>query len=178
MALLEEVILTDSIEVKTTPENIFGFLSGLIDDESYRKWHPEDHVAMRWLEGEPWQEGSVVYAEEYFHGELHKLKFVITKVVPNRTIEYTPVSRFLRRYFPKNTFTIEQKEGNCVFTASGTFRIGWIAKTFAGKKIERGLKSVRKHMREEGENLKRILEAGESSHNNSMKPDEDNTGED
>jgi len=159
MALLEDVILTDSIEIKTTPEKIFNFFANLVDDESYRAWHPDDHVALRWIEGQPWEEGSVVYAEEYIHGKLHKLKFVVTKVIPNREIEYAPVSWLLRRYSPKNTFSLQQKEGTCVFTATGTYRIGWLVKTFAKKRLERGLSSVKKHMKEEGENLKRILEA-------------------
>jgi hypothetical protein len=159
MALFEDVTLTDSIEIKTTPEKISRFLTSLVDDESYRAWHPEDHVSLRWIKGQPWQEGSVVHAEEYIHGKLHKLKFLVTKVVPNAEIEYVPVSRFLRRYFPGNAFYIEPKEGTCVFTATGTYRVGWLVRTFARKRLERGLSSVRKHMKEEGENLKRILEA-------------------
>ena len=86
MALLKEQILTDSIEIKTAPEKVFGFFFHLVDDESYRAWHPDDHVALRWIKGHPWEEGSVVYAEEYIHGKLHKLKFVITKSIPNRLI--------------------------------------------------------------------------------------------
>ena len=35
MAFFEDVILTDSIEVKTTPENIFNFLTSIVDDDSY-----------------------------------------------------------------------------------------------------------------------------------------------
>jgi hypothetical protein len=171
VALLDDVTLTDSIEIKTTPEKIFSFLTNLVDDESYRAWHPDDHVSLRWIEGQPCDEGSVVHAEEYIHGKLHKLKFVVTKIVPNEEIEYAPVSRFLRRYFPKNTFTIEQKEDTCVFTATGTYRVGWLVRTFAKKRLERGLSSVRKHIKEEGENLKRILEAEEHSHNNSMDGD-------
>jgi hypothetical protein len=89
---------------------------------------------------------------------LHKLRFVVTKVVPNAEIEYVPASRFLRRYFPRNTLSIEQKEGACVFTATGTYRVGWWVRTFARKQLQRGLSSVRKHMKEEGENMKRILE--------------------
>jgi len=158
MALLKDVTLTDSIEIKTTPEKIFSFLTNLVDDKSYKAWHHDDHVALRWLKGEPWNEGSVVYAEEYIHRKLHKLKFIVTKVVPNKKIEYVPVSRFLRRYFPKNTFSIEQKGESCVFIASGTYRVGWIVKTFFKKALENGLLSIRKHMKEEGENLKRILE--------------------
>ncbi|MFC1653063.1 hypothetical protein ACFL3F_05020 [Planctomycetota bacterium] len=58
MALLEDMTLTDSIAIKTTPEKIFSFFRNLVDDESYRKWHPEDHVALRWVKGQPWEEGE------------------------------------------------------------------------------------------------------------------------
>ena len=159
MALLENVILTESIEIKTTPEEIFDFFAHLVDDERYRTWHPDDHVSLRWIKGKPWEVGSVVYAEEYIHGKLHKLKFVITKVIPNRRIEFAPVSSLLRIYFPKNVFTVEPKGDLCVFTASNCLRVGWLVKTLAKDKLERGLACVRKHMKEEGENLKRILES-------------------
>jgi hypothetical protein len=46
-----------------------------------------------------------------------------------------------------------------------------LVRTFAKKRLERGLSSVRKHMKEEGENLKEILEAEKHSHNNSMDSD-------
>lgn len=157
MRLLEDIVLTHSIEIKTTPEAIFDFFRKL-DDASYRVWHPEDHVSFRRIKGDPWEEGSVVYAEEYMHGKLHKLKFQVTKVVPNRRIEFAPASRFLRIYFPKNTFEVEQRGDTCLFTASGHLRVGRLVKTFAKGKLEQGLASVRKHIQEEGENLKRILE--------------------
>jgi hypothetical protein len=51
-------------------------------------------------------------------------------------------------------FIIEPKGETCIFTATGTFRIGWLVRTFAKKKLEQGLLSIRKHMKEEGENLK------------------------
>ena len=159
MAFFEDVILTDSIEINTTPEKIFSFLTSIVDDDSYRAWHKEDHVGFRWLKGKPWAEGSVIYAEEYIHGKLHKLKFKITKIVPNKKIEYSPVSHFIRKFFPKNEFVIEPKGEFCLFTASGTYRLGWIGKTFFGKAIDKSLASVKKHMKEEGENLKKILES-------------------
>jgi hypothetical protein len=171
MGLLEDVVLTESIEIKTTPEKIFDFFAHLVDDERYRAWHPDDHVALRWIKGKPWEEGSVVYAEEYIHGKLHKLKFIITEVVPNRKIEFAPLSRLLRIYFPKNTFSIEPRGESCIFTASGWLRIGWLVKTLAKNKLEKGLSSARKHMKEEGENLKRILESGGNSHNKGMDND-------
>ncbi len=158
MKLMEDVFLTDSIEIHASPEDIFGFLNNLVDDASYRAWHPQDHVAMRWEKGSPWQEGSVVYAEEYFHGKLHKLKFVITHVIPNRKIEYVPVSRFLKRYVPKMSFTVEPKGPRTIFTAMAHYRIALLPRLLAKKSVERGISSVRKHMKEEGENLKRLLE--------------------
>jgi len=159
MAFFEEVVLQDSIEIKTRAEKVFNFLTSIVDDDSYRAWHKEDHVRFRWLKGSPWTEGSVMYAEEYIHGKLHKLKFEIIKVIPNRRIEYTPTSRFVRRFFPKNEFIIEQKGEFCLFIASGTYRLGKIGKVLFKKAIERSLSSVRKHMREEGENLKSFLES-------------------
>ena len=171
MKMMEDVILKHSIEIRTTPEKIFEFLSTLVDDKSYRSWHSDDHVALRWLKGSPWQEGSVVYAEEYFDGKLHKLTFIVTRVVPNREIEYVPVSRFRRRYAPKYTFSVEPKDTSCVFTATVHVRVPLLPRLLAKKRVERGFSSIQKHMKEEGENLKRILEADEHSHNNSMDSD-------
>jgi hypothetical protein len=74
-------------------------------------------------------------------------------------------------YFPKNRFTVEPKQGACILTAQATIRVGWLIRTFAKKRLERGLSGVRKHMKEEGENLKRILEADTNSHNSNMESD-------
>lgn len=161
MALFEDRVLTDTIEINATPEKVFHYLTSIVDSESYQAWHKEDHVAFRFIKGEPWVVGSVIYAEEYIHGKLHKLKFILTKIVPNERIEYVPASWLLRKYFPKNEFIIEPKEETCLFIASGTYRIGWIGKKLFKKKLDEGLASIKKHMKEEGENLKHILESGE-----------------
>ncbi|THB75042.1 MAG: SRPBCC family protein [Desulfobulbaceae bacterium] len=159
MPFFEDVVLTDSIEIETTPEAIFTFITNIKDDESYRAWHQTDHVAFQWLKGAPWQEGSILYAEEYFHGKLHKFKFVITEVIPDKKIVYSPVSRILRLFFPKNEFRIKCDGPTCLFVASVNFKVGWIGKKIFKKSIDKGLASVRKHMKEEGENLKSLLEA-------------------
>jgi len=159
MASREEIVLTNSIEIKAAPEKIVDFFAHITDDESYRAWHPDDHVALRWLKGKPWQEGSIVYSQEYFHGKLHKMKFVITKVIPNRKVEFAPLSRFLRMFFPMNSFTIEPKGDVCILTTTCRLRVGWLVKTLAKGKLELGLSIAKKHMKEEGENLKRIVES-------------------
>jgi len=91
------------------------------DREHYRKrcalwlWQRQRY---RRLEGESLQESSVVYAEEYLHGVLDKLKFRATKVVPNGLIQY----RFLFRFSlsaPGNSLVIGPK--HIVFSSCPSF---------------------------------------------------------
>ena len=148
--------LKDSIEIKATPEKVFEWLlQRFKDKEAYQAWHP-GHVDVRWIKGEPLQEGSIVYAEEYLHGELHKLKLLITKVVPNKEIECKPLFP-LSIFAPGNTFLIEPKGRNsCIFTAISRFRAGPLFKKLAKNRIE----ATKQHIKEEGENLKKALEKG------------------
>jgi len=150
--------LKDSIEIKATPERVFEWLvQRFKDKESYQAWHP-DHVDIRWIKGEPLQEGSIIYAEEYLHGDLHKLKFRITKIVPNRVIEYRSLFP-LSILAPGNTFLIEPKgENSCIFTAMGSLRLPvWLFKKLH-RKHKNKIEATEQHMKEEGENLKRALE--------------------
>ena len=150
--------LKDSIEVKATPQRVYDWLiQRFKDKESYQSWHPE-HVDIRWIKGKPLQEGSILYAEEYLQGDLHKLKFRITKIIPNRLIEYRSLFP-LSILSPGNTFLIEPKgEDSCIFTAKGSLRIPrWLFKR-SHKKHENKIEATEQHIKEEGENLKKILE--------------------
>ncbi len=143
----------DSIEIRTTPENAFdGLIKVFSSQENFKKWH-EDHIQCRWVEGKAFEEGSILYVEEYLHGELHKIRFISTRFEPNRKIEYRllfPMSILC----PCGSFTIEPKGESCVFTAILTFRFGWLLSQFAKKRFE----AIKGHMKEEGEALKRVLE--------------------
>ncbi len=147
------VAITDSIEIGATPEHVFDWLTNLKTREGYQAWHP-DHSDWFWIRGEPFQQGSVIYCEEYLHGELHKLKFVCTRIVPGRLIEYRPL-------FPwsivmlGSSFAIDSKGADAsVLSASIRFRsFPFIEKILKGR-----LEAIGLHMKEEGENLKRILE--------------------
>jgi hypothetical protein len=152
------VTLKDSIEVKASPEKVFEWLVQRFRDKaSYQAWHA-DHVDMRWIKGDPLKEGSIAYAEEYLHGVLHKLKFRITKIVPNRVIEYSPLFP-VSLLAPGNTFLIEPKgEESCVFTATGSLRLpGWLFGEW-NKNLRKKIEATERHMKEEGENLKRAIE--------------------
>lgn len=144
------ITLKDSIEIKTTPKEIFTWF--LHFEENFHAWHT-DHINCRWLKGKPFEEGSTLYVEEYLHGKPHKMKFLGTKVEPNRKIEYKllfPISIIC----PKGSFSIEPKGESCIFTATLSFRFGWLFSRFAKDRVE----AIKKHMKEEGENLKRLLE--------------------
>lgn len=147
------MILTDSIKIKASPEEIFSFLIGLKDTESYKAWHP-DHVVMRWIKGEPFTEGSIAYFEEYLHGKIHKARFICTKVVPNRLIEYQPPFP-LSIIFSGNQFIIETAdEGDCIFKATVKVRMGPLSRRLSRRQLD----GVKRHMKEEGENLKAMVE--------------------
>ena len=142
--------LEDSIKIKRKPEVIFKWLSHFV--ENYKKWHT-DHVMAKWIKGDNFKEGSVLYAEEYLGGKLEKLRFKSTKYVPNELIEYKvlfPESLICYR----GSFKVKPYNQGSVFTAALSFRFGYIlSKLFPHK-----LKAIKKHMREEGENLKKLLE--------------------
>ena len=143
------ITLRDSIEIKTTPEKIFDFFVHF--EENYLAWHP-DHVKSYWI-GKPAKEGSILYCEEYLHGKLHRMKFRITKVELNRKIVYK-LSFPMPVIYPKGSFIIEPRGKSCIFTATLSFRFGRLFSKLTKDRVE----AVKKHMKEEGENLKRLLE--------------------
>ena len=150
--------MSDSIEVEATPEEVFAWLvQRMRHKESYQAWHP-DHVDLRWIKGEPVKEGSIAYAEEYLHGVLHRLRFRVVKIIPNRRIDYQPLFP-LSLLATGNAFVIEPKgEGRCIFTASGMLRLPrWLFERIA-KRHKGKIDATKQHMKEEGQNLKKALE--------------------
>ena len=84
------------------------------------------------------------------------MKFLGTRVEPNRKIEYKllfPTSIIC----PQGSFVMEPKGESCIFTATLSFRLRWLFSIFAKGRVE----AIHKHMKEEGENLKKLLEKGE-----------------
>jgi len=164
------ITLSDSIEVEATPEEVFQwFIHRLRDKESYQAWHP-DHVDIRWIKGEPVKEGSIVCAEEYLHGALHRLKFRIVKIVPNKRIEYRPLFPF-SLLVPGNAFVIEPRgDGQCIFTAMGSLRLPrWLFERVAKRHKEK-IEATKQHMKEEGQNLKKAVEIRARQPNNRIPP--------
>jgi hypothetical protein len=121
-------------------------------DKNYKSWHPE-HISWNWENGEPFQIESKAIAKEYIHGKVHSLKSIITNIKKNELIEYEflfPTSIIVKR----GSFIFSKIDSGCIFTATLTFRFGKILLKLFKKQMEATLK----HMKEEGENLKKLLE--------------------
>lgn len=152
MILFEERILKDSVEINAPVEKVWEFFDHL--DVNYKSWHEDAHVTCRWLKGRPHEEGSIAYFEEILDGKLCKIKAITIKVVKYRFVE-------TRSPFPasmihtKGTYLFEPKGNSSVFTATNHFRIP----SLFHKKLLSLIAATEKHMKEEGENLKKIIES-------------------
>lgn len=148
--------LKNSIEINTTPEKIREFFTNL--ESNYKAWHPEDHVVFKWTKGKPMESGSGWYGEEIVKGKVFKLKGTIGEVIPNRKIVFKysfPISLVA----PKFEWLIESKGSTTFFTAISYLRAGEIFLKYFKKEMETKLEMHDKHVKEEGENLKKILES-------------------
>ena len=154
MKLFRQVVQKDTVEINTTPEKIWDFWANI--DKNYKAWHPEDHILFRWTKGKPMEEGSEIYAEETVGGKLLKGKLTCTEVIPNR--KFVLKCPFPMLLFCKYEYLIEPRGARTAFTALSYLRYPG----FAEKHIRSKIKIGEKHVKEEGENLKKILESRNS----------------
>ena len=151
MIFFNERILSDSIEIDTSPEKIWDFFNNI--ETNYKSWHPGDHIVCRWIKGKPHEIGSIVYAEEILAGKLRKIKMRCTNIEVNRMVEYQTL--FPHSIFhPKSIYLFEKKGEKTIFSAINYFRIPKLFK----KIFEPIIVSTKKHISEEGRNLKELLE--------------------
>ena len=150
------ISLKDSIEIETTPREVFDWLGRM--PQEYESWHP-DHVSCRVVHGSMLEVGSEIECEEFLHGKLHTLRFRMTKVVPDRRVE------FVIEGMGRGAFEAQAHGDTVNFVAeldigSDAALIGrffdFVFPVLFGGRIE----EMRRHMAEEGRNLKAILESG------------------
>jgi uncharacterized protein YndB with AHSA1/START domain len=155
MKIFKPLILKDSVEIRTTPKKIWDFFTNL--EKNYKIWHPKDHILFKWTKGKPMEKGSSWYGEEFVMGRLFKLKGIIGEVIPYRKIVFKysfPVSLVA----PWFEWLIEPRDSSSVFTTRSYLRAGYLFRKLARKEIETKILMHNRHTREEGENLKKILE--------------------
>ena len=72
--------LKDSILINVSAEKIFNWFRKI--DQYYLDWH-EDHISCKVIKGSLGEVGSEIIFEEYLHGKLYRLKFIVTKIIDN-----------------------------------------------------------------------------------------------
>ena len=149
------ISLRDSIEIHTTARQVFTWLESM--PKEYVSWHP-DHIACQVIHGSMLEVGSEIECEEYLHGKLHSLRLRVTKVVPNKRVEFA-IERMGRGAFEvlTNNDTVRFVAELDIGTASPIFGplFDYIFSWFFYQRIE----AMQRHMEEEGKNLKAILES-------------------
>jgi hypothetical protein len=156
MSLFSPLILSDSIEIDTTPEKIWDFFANL--EKNYKAWHPQDHILFKWTKGKPMEPGSKWYGEEVVRGKVFRLKGTIGAVIPCRKIMFKysfPVSLAA----PGFEWSIDPNGTRSVFTARSFLRAGDLFYKLSRKEMEEKIDLHNRHVKEEGENLKKILES-------------------
>ena len=145
--------LRDSIAIDVAPARVWEWLRQL--PHHYREWHPA-HLSCRYERGESLAVGTVLDVEEDLHGRRHRLRLRATEVVPGRLVRY-------RDHGFSGAFLIEPDGAGSRFTAELRFGVrvpvvGRALDWLARRLLARQLAAIQAHMREEGANLKRLLE--------------------
>jgi hypothetical protein len=150
------ISLRDDISIRTTPEQLFRWLEAM--PQEYKGWHP-DHVDCRVIKGSMLQADTEVECREYLHGKLHSMRFYLTRIEPARRMEYRIAG------LGRGVFEAIPKGDEIHFVAgldlgSDIPIIGALLDFILRSLFPQRLSAMRQHMREEGRNLKWIIESG------------------
>ena len=154
MGLFLEFVITSSTRIDSTPEKIWDFFYDM--ENNYTKWHT-DHNFWHWTRGKPLEVGSKIDSEETVGGHKGGIKSTVTESVENEKIVLRPAWP-LSFMCPKLEWIIEKKGEDTYFIAQTHYVFGKIFLTLKKKTVDEILFLTQKHMDEEGENLKNILE--------------------
>ncbi len=148
------IILQDKVDINTSTEAVFEWLEHFC--EHYREWHPS-HVSCCYLRGSGLQVSTIIQIEETLHGKLHRLRLLVTEVIPGTRVAY--------RIAPgmKGAFEVKSKASKICFVATITIGIRFpllegLIDALLWRVLASRLAALQEHMAEEGKNLKRLLE--------------------
>lgn len=151
--------ITESIAIVAGADTLVDWFRHL--DEHYLQWHT-DHVKAEFVTG-GFDEGDICDMEEYLHWRLHRLKFRLTHVECGDDggvgFSYRMLGVKGILLGGSGSFKVQPKNGSCIFTATIRLRGGRLV---AGLLRSR-LQALRQHMKEEGQNLKTIMEQATDS---------------
>ena len=155
MVIFKKYIIKYSTEINTSPEKIWDFFYNL--ESNYQKWHPTDHQFFRWIRGKSLEVGSKFDSKEIVAGHKTKLKGVCIESVKNKKIVFKPIWP-ISFICPKIEWDFEQQGKKTIFTAQTHLKFGRIFLALKKDAVKELMEISKKHMDEEGMNLKNILE--------------------
>lgn len=143
--------IRDTTHIRASRREVWAWLESMADH--YTDWHP-DHVSAEWIRGTPNQVGAELEVVEGIGGHQERLRFRLTRLIPERLYRYE--IRGVRGWLlPGGAFELADADGGTVFVASIDCRWGSIVERILARRVE----ELRRHMREEGANLARLLDA-------------------
>ena len=142
--------------IDTDTSAVFGFLTSI--DSLYKIWHPKDHIFCRTISGSLSKMGCRFHFLEIIGGFPLYLIAKVTEVKENEYLEYMPAFPFSLLKTGRAYFRIENistNQSKLIAYAEYGYRFWWFDKviTFFVK-----TDTAKKHIREEGENMKKFLE--------------------
>jgi hypothetical protein len=146
------LILEDSIHINAPHEIVFDFFDGM-SAERYRSWH-RDHHDFRWVGSPGAVAGNRFWFRETIGGKSMAKSVIFTKIEKDRYVKFVPSNRLFRLILRALSFAMEPAGDGCTFTARIEILTGPIGATLNKREFD----AVRLHMKEEGENLKRLAE--------------------
>ena len=154
------IILRDETIIKTSPEKIYYFLTHI--DKKYKIWHPKDHVFCQTLFGSIDKKGGVIHFFEWVGRFPLYLIAQTSSVEINSYLEMVLVFPFSLLNLGMGYFKIEEISKNeskliAYFEGGHNSPIIGSLIDFLVKKLV-NIEAATKHMKEEGENLKKCLE--------------------
>ena len=151
------IIIKEETFINAPAKSVFGFLTHI--DLLYKTWHRKDHIFCKTISGTLSKKGCVFHFLEIIGGFPLYLIAKVTDVRNNEYIEYAPVFPFSLLKTGKGYFRIEEISDNqsrliaYVEYGGNSGIIDRIANFLVKPSI------ARKHIREEGVNLKIYLES-------------------
>ncbi len=150
------IIIKQETIINANTQSVFNFLTRI--DTLYKTWHPKDHVFCKVIFQDLNQRGCVFHFLEKIGGFPLYLILKVTKIKKNEYIEYEPAFPFSLFNFGMGYFSIESVSKNTskltAYVEYGN-RAGLIDKIF---QFFVKTDVAKKHIQDEGENIKKYLE--------------------
>lgn len=147
------IVLRDVVEIEAEPKRVFEWFRHL--EDNYGAWHPS-HLTSRYVRGHGLEVGSVLHVEEYLHGKLHRLDLEVTEVEEERGFEYRVRSgvrgRFRMRPAERGTELVAELDFGWRIPLVGG-AIDAIVRWLVGRRLD----GLRRHMKQEGDNLRKLM---------------------